>query len=146
MHESNYFVLMLIARVSLLEFVDPDVVESFHDAARKGDVSVVADMLREGVLVDLCDMNDRTALFWATHNNRNDVVNVLLVSGANVNWQNRDGWTPFMIAAISNNTDVMEVLLHHGADRSIVDVSGRTALDWVRLYNHKEAFSLLENY
>ena len=71
---------------------------------------------------------------------------MLLESGANVNWQDRSSFTLLMGAAISNSTGVMEVLLHHGADRSFVDEKGKTALDLARLYNHKEAIRLLENY
>ena len=137
---------MLIARVSLLEIVDQDVVKRFMDAARFGDVNVVVDMVREGVPVDCYDEYDSTALNWAALYNNIDVVNVLLESGANVNWQDRSSFTLLMGAAMSNSTGVMEVLLHHGADRSFVDEKGKIALDLARLYNHKEAIRLLENY
>ena len=82
---TNQTVLMLIAHDSLLESVDPDVVKRFIFAAGKGDVNAVADMLHEGVPVDCCEEYDVTALYWAANNNRIDVVNVLLESGANVN-------------------------------------------------------------
>ena len=49
-----------------------------------------------------------------------------------------------MIAAMDNSTDVMKVLLHHRADRSIMDVEGKTALDWARWGERKEVMWLLE--
>ena len=143
---TNQTVLMLIARDSLLEIVDPDVVGRFIHAAREGDVNAVVDMLREGVPVDCCDTVDQTALSCAVFFNHINVVNLLLESGANVNRQHRSGVTPLIVAAMMNYTNVMEVLLHHGADRSFVDEKGKTALDLARLYNHKEAIRLLENY
>ena len=90
---------MLIARVSLLETVDREVVNRFHGAASDGDVNVVIDMLRDGVSVDCSDEYGQTALYWAAVNNRIDIVKVLLDSGANVNWQNCFGITPLMDAA-----------------------------------------------
>lgn len=103
-------------------------------------------MLQAGVPADCFHERDQTALVMAALNNRAIVANVLLESGANVNWQDRFGFTPLMKAALYNNTHVMAVLLHHGADRSIVDVDGTTALDYARLSNNKEAIQLLEKY
>ena len=80
--KKSYFV---IAGVSLLEIDDQQVVKHFCEAASKGDVSMVVDMLRGGVPVDCCNEEDQTALHLAATNNRIDVVNVLLKSGANVN-------------------------------------------------------------
>lgn len=145
MHKLNCFVLILIARVSLLEIVDRPVVERFHNAARSGNVNVVVDMLCNGVPIDCCNKRGETALWLATANNRADVAGVLLEGGANVNWKNNYyGRTPLIIAAMGNSTDVMKVLLHHRADRSIMDVEGKTALDWARWGEHKEVMWLLE--
>ena len=135
---------MLLTCISLLEIDDPLVVKRFHDAARKGDVSVIVKMLRDGVPVDCYYEDSRTALYWAVYYDGIDVVKVLLESGANVNRQDRNGRTPLIQAAINNNTDVMEVLLHHGADPSIVDVVERTALEWARMRYREEAIRLLE--
>ena len=137
---------MLIACVSLLEIIDPDVAELFTDAARKGDANAVVNMLHEGVPVDCCNQYDLTALHCAAFANRTDVANVLLESGANVNRQNRSGRTPLMQAAMMNSTDVIEVLLRHGADRSMEDIKGDTALDRARTHNHKETMRLLKKY
>ena len=145
MHKLNCFVFMLIARVSLLDIVDRRVVEGFHYAARSGNVSMVVDMLCNGVPIDCCNKGGETALWLATANNRTDVARVLLERGANVNWKNNYyGRTPLMIAAMDNSTDVMKVLLHHRADRSIMDVEGKTALDWARWGERKEVMWLLE--
>ena len=111
-------VVVLITLVSPLE-IDRALVERFHYTAAGGDVSVVAEMLRDGIPVGICDQTGRTALYYAAITNRKGVVNELLNNGANVNVQNNDGWAPLHQAAYHNYTDLMKVLLQYGADRSI---------------------------
>lgn len=77
-------VVVLITLVSPLE-IDRALVERFHYTAAGGDVSVVAEMLRDGIPVDICDQTGRTALYYAAITNRKGVVNELLNNGANVN-------------------------------------------------------------
>ena len=69
---------------------DPELALSFMTAARKGDVSKVAEMVEAGMPVDITDEVGWTALITAAINNRTDVVRCLLDKGANVNKQDRD--------------------------------------------------------
>ena len=138
---------MLIARVSLLEIVDQDVVKIFHDAACHGDAKVVGNILLNGMPIDRCNKRGETALRLASANNRIGVANMLLEFGTNVNWRNNHyGYTPLIIAAKNNSIDVIESLLRHGADRSMFDIEGKTALDWARWHEHKEVMWHLEKY
>ena len=115
------------------------------DAAKNGDVSKVVDMVVAGMPVDIDDGNDSTALTHAVINNRTDVVRYLLNNGADVNKQNRLGWTALHWASLMNYTDVM-ILLQHGARKDIKDKYGNTPIDLARPCNHKEAIDLLEQY
>ena len=105
-------------------------------------------MVEAGMPVDITDGYGWTALITAAAaiNNRTDVVRCLLDKGADVNKQNRRGWTALHWASLNNHTDVMRMLLQHGARKDIKNESGRTPIDSARRRNRKEAFDLLEQY
>ena len=65
---------------------DERLVESFHRAARNGDVITVDQMLREGIPVN-ASYGDWTALHYATASNQTDVIKRLVHEGADVNRQ-----------------------------------------------------------
>ena len=116
------------------------------NAAKKGDVSKVAEMLEAGMPVDITNEDGETALITASCYNQTDVVRCLLKNGANVNKQDRDGCTVLHVASCSNNTDVMRLLLAYGARKDIQDKHGMTPIDVARRWNRKEALDLLEQY
>ncbi len=60
---------------------------------------------------DVCDW---TALAHATENNHKDIVELLLGSGANMNYQNRDYEIPILQAARQGNTEIIDVFLQAG--------------------------------
>ena len=135
-----------ICDIKLLHNPIPELVRSFTYAARRGDVSKVADMVQAGMPVDIDDEDGWTALFRAACYNRTDVVRYLLNNGANVNKQDSLGWTVLHHASRMNQTDVMRILLEHGARKDIKDKYGNTPIDLARPCNHKEAIDLLEQY
>ena len=101
-------------------------------------------MLDAGLPVDSCDGYGSTALHYGASENRKDVVEKLLLSGACKNKQNFDGWTPLHMAANNGSTDVIIVLLRHGASKDIVDVDVHTPLHYARVKNQETALRLLE--
>ena len=135
-----------ICDIKLLHNPIPGLVRSFTYAARRGDVSKVADMVQAGMPVDIDDEDGWTALFRAACYNRTDLVRYLLNNGANVNKQDRWGETALYSASRMNKTDVMTILLQHGAIKDIKDNYGFTPIDQARLPNNKEAVDLLEQY
>jgi len=62
----------------------------------------------------------------------NEIVEILLNAGANVNDQAVDGWTALMMASRNSdsksNNKTVQILLNAGADPNIQDKDGRTAL------------------
>ena len=107
-------------------------------------------MLESGMPIDIVDKYGYTALMGAAMYNRTDVVRCLIEKGANVNEQNRYGWTALHTAlhwASSNNyTDVIEILVQHGARTDIMDEYGETPIDLAHSWNYKEAVDLLQQY
>ena len=140
-----FTVLMLIARVSLLE-ISSQLIKRFLDAAHFNDVHEVVDMLRVGVPIDSRDEDGYTALYWAVFSNHTEIVHELLKKRADVNVQNRYHWTPLHAAAQEGHTGIMKDLLQNDADPSILNSKGQTAFDVALMFNQEGAAQLLEGY
>ena len=80
---SNYFI---VTSISLLE-IDKELIFRFTLAARDGDVSLLNELLDDGVPVDSVDIFDDTALKGVARINKTDVIQVLLERGADLDKQ-----------------------------------------------------------
>ena len=129
--------------VSSIE-IDYHLVNRFHNAARKGDVSLVESMLQEGVPVDCVDRDGRTALSLAAYFNRTDVIRLLLQKGADVNKRDRFGSTPVHWAARWSSTEAIAVLIEHGASINITNNDGEKPIDLARGNESEAAVRMLE--
>lgn len=131
--------------ITVLSFIEIDsaLVWSFHDAARKGDISKVVDMVEVGMPVDIADKNGKTALMWAASHNFTDVVHFLLIKGADEDKRNPAGDTVLHDASYKNHTDVIRTLLQHGATSDIKNDEGNRQIN---LAGHEEAVRLLQQY
>ena len=106
----------IVISISLLEIVD-GLIRRFTDAAGDGDVSLVKEMLDDGVPVDSEELIFGTALNCAALNNRTDVTILLLDRGADVNKRSRylQSTALHIAAEYHNRTYVIEILLKYGA-------------------------------
>ncbi len=102
--------------------------QSLVDAARAGDMSTVAALVKRGA-----DVNERwgdgtTALHWAAYFGDLDLVNALLRAGADANAADDLGVTPLWTASSTGHAAVVERLLLAGAKPNPAIVSGETPL------------------
>src|SRR5215467_6389382 len=90
------------------------------------------------------DVNGATALHYAAYKDRNDVVQLLLAAGANVNAKDRFSCTPLHYAVRwGRNKAVAESLLGRKAKVNTKDICGETPLHWVAVFWHKDVAELL---
>jgi len=58
-----------------------------------------------------------------------EAAEVLLNHKANVNKQDKEGYTPLMRAAFNSHDEIVKLLLAKGADPKLKEKKGKTALD-----------------
>ena len=98
-------------------------------AVKNGDFATARALLAVGADPNYEDNFLSTPLHHAVHNNRGDLVVILLDSGAKPNIVSF-GFTPLHIAVLNNRRDIVELLLDHKADINARTVNGeQTPLD-----------------
>ncbi len=107
----------------------PGCAVSVHDMAANGNVAKVAAMLEERPeLLEQPNPMGKTPLFYAVTYGREDVVQLLLDKGANVNTADQTGMTPLHVAATLDRIEEARLLIDYGADLEARDDFGDTPL------------------
>ncbi|WP_353282457.1 ankyrin repeat domain-containing protein [Wolbachia endosymbiont (group A) of Myopa testacea] len=127
-----------------------------HIAVDANRLNVVNLLLDRGANLKATDMYGKTSLDLAIQKGYEDIVEVLkqkqlnldkelliaaekvdlekvresIRRGANVNIQDRQGWTPLFWAIQKNNFNIIELLLDNSADIKVKDNEGWTPLHW----------------
>ena len=69
---------------------------------------------------------------YASGNGHKDVVEIMLSTGkCNLDIQNLDGYTAFILSCYWGHTPISLVLIEAGCDYSIVDERVKTGIDWL---------------
>jgi uncharacterized protein len=92
--------------------------------------------------VDILDGDARTPLIHAAFNGKMRIVSWLLINGANINHQDRNGWSALHFAVQEKNFEMVEYLLLHGASVQLRDVYGNTPL-WRATFDARGAYDLV---
>jgi ankyrin repeat protein len=86
-----------------------------------GELEVVDELLRLGAAIEVsCGEQEVTALRSAVGGGHPEVVRRMLLAGAQVNAQGKDGVTALYFAALRGNTSIIELLLEAGGDQNLV--------------------------
>ena len=107
---------------------------------------------RESMQINDKDRCGCTALGRAVFFGYKDMVELLLVRGADVNMQNyyamqdHDGWTALICASSYGRTEIVKLLLNYRADINIKDNNGNTAIIHASSNGHQAVVKLLEDY
>jgi hypothetical protein len=113
-----------------------------HDAAQLGRLEEVQQLLSHPEIdVDVLDPYGCTPLMLALQASENvqeprliEVVTALLDTGANINHQDREGWSALHWAVLNRRINLIKLLLQRGIDRDLLNRAGQTAIDaaWLR--------------
>ena len=116
-------------------------------AAEQNQAKVARFLLEHGARVDATQNHGPTAGYTALHRaaiaDAAEVAQLLLASGAEVNFHGPLGITPLILAASNGSRRTAEVLLDHGADVSTPDGHRETALTQATSHDHGDILRLL---
>ena len=100
-------------------------------------------------ILEECDFKEIpgvTVLHIASkENNEPEIIDLLVKSGANVNAQDAEGFTPLHIAAIHGNLKIVKKLVDLEADVNIVTTDGKNAAELAHLNEELEIEEYLES-
>jgi ankyrin repeat protein len=114
------------------------------DAAPEGNVCLVVLLLAHKP-----NLNQRhaksgdTALTLAAFRGQDEIVQILIQAGSNVNIANKAGVSPLMLAAAKCRVETIQSLLDRGANLSATSADGMAAVDFAQYENRSDVVSLL---
>ena len=117
--------------------------KNFHLAAKTGSLSMLDDMLRTDVNINVQDGDGETALHLAAEAGLSDAAAFLLDHGADCGLRNAKGETALLAAAEKADYDILSLLLTRGADVNAGNNSRDTALHKAVMCGHEDAVRLL---
>ena len=133
MHRLGIGMVAIVLVIALSVFCSGSFAESqgqaLIDAAKKGDLEQIRDLLAQGADVNANNGGDETALQHAAWNGNLEVVKVLIDNGADVNATCVTGLTVLMSAVQGGrNLDIVTLLVGKGADTKARYSDGHTVL------------------
>jgi len=98
-------------------------------ASQLGQVTVAAELLRAGALIETRNADGNNALWFACVGARRESLSLLIAARIDINNQNDNGATCLMYAASTGKAPIVEQLIAAGADLKRESLDGFTALD-----------------
>lgn len=141
------FIFSLVIVLFALPAFAEERAAAFLEAAKTGNTDTLRALLNEGVDVHVADWAGWPALSWAALMLRNESIEFLLDSGADIEYLARGGKNsgrPLMMAAKKfNGLDTVKLLVSRGADVNGADQYGRTPLIMAARYGRIEVVRFL---
>lgn len=124
-----------------LEFDGPDLL---HEAAMKGDLDRIVELLDAGVPIDAADSDGRTALRFAAVGGHRSVVEYLVSHGAAIDAADESGQTPLHVVSQDGLAGMVQLLLSLGADHEAKQAyRDMTPLHLATMEGHHQAAKVL---
>src|SRR6185312_7061829 len=100
-------------------------INTLENAVEINDTEAMKQMIEKGIDVNVDIINENeTLLYYATQENKLEIVKLLINAGADVNKANSkkpdvySGMTPLHIAAFNGNLELVQLLVEKGADKN----------------------------
>jgi len=119
---------------------DPRVDNLLYDI-RDGNNESVKNILSE-VGIDALDGYQRTSLIWASFYNNAELLQWLIDNGANINHQDRNGFSALHFAVNEQRFEAAEILINCKIDLEIKDNNGNTPL-MDAIFNSKGEYKIV---
>jgi len=116
----------------------------FHEYVDRGDIEGVRKMIQHGFFPVATENGENSALILAADSGNQEIVDLLLDNGANVNYCSDTGETPLAAACFNGSIELVKLLLEKGANIEHVDRFGVSILDNAR--DHPELVIFLKNF
>ena len=118
-----------------------------HEACKNGDMAMVMQLLSNDTFdVNALDDHGMSPLTWACKTGREDIVDLLLRSGASVDppVDTEDATPPLLAAAFKGNLTITNMLISHGAKLTVREnILGQTAFHRAVQGAHMNVIALL---
>jgi ankyrin repeat protein len=115
-----------------------------HEAAAKGDVAAIEQLIKDGEKPNIQDSKSRTPLHVAVYMKQYAAARALLKLGADPNRLDNDRYDIVTIAAVANDIEMLKIVLEGGASaKNITSRYDGTALIAAAHLGHVEAVKLL---
>lgn len=111
---------------------------------KNGDNEQVKRILSE-IGIDAKDSYSRTALIWAAVHKNHALLSWLVNNQANVNQQDKSGYSALHFAAQERNEEAAEKLFDAGANPNLLDIHGNNPL-WTAVFNAKGDLRMVKLY
>jgi len=117
----------------------------FYTIRKHGSIEALEILLENGVDIREIDPDGLSAIDVAIKFKREDVIELCIKKGIDINETHRQsGITPIILAACFNNTKIVELLLSHGADINSKDSGGMSTKDYAKKLGQKKMLAFLE--
>ncbi|XP_054913910.1 ankyrin repeat and SAM domain-containing protein 3 isoform X2 [Poeciliopsis prolifica] len=128
---------------SLLRPEELDVPLDLHTACSIGQYDAVAESIKRDEDLDRKNRGGWTPLMYAAYIGHDNIANLLLEAGVNMNASTPKGLTPLMLAASCGNESIAYFLLQQGAELELRDARGWTALFHCTSTGHQQMVKFL---
>ncbi|XP_065674225.1 ankyrin repeat and MYND domain-containing protein 2 isoform X2 [Hydra vulgaris] len=123
-----------------------EIEKAFFLNVKNGNLSAVKELISQ-VNVDVTEEDGMTALMYASYKGNEEMIEYLLLHGANVNSDtHKDLYTPLMFATLSGSADSVRLLLEAGAKSDTINKINRTASQLGAFTGRHDCVSIINNF
>ena len=108
------------------------------DAVKTGDINMVNALLTQGLSPNDHQPCDPSALIIACNEGFEEIAQLLIEYGADINYGDDSGDTPLIAAVVYGSQGIVRLLLQAGAKKNLKNRFGVTAIDYAKGENGKE--------